>query len=688
VPLDVQEIFRCGVEASSKGGSGDLSSHAAKLYARLDGALLELSSTAGPLECRLGCDSCCHRLVSVTYAELEAIQQAIMNWEPERQSRFVLRLRAEHEATASYWGYEGDSYGGQCPFLVEGVCEVYEQRPAECRGLASTSALACEQALNQEYPLPYLFSHRKLAAEASRASIHGLQAGGGDPRTFDLSHALYTRYVLGSMDLKTAVLRSGPLGEPASEIVSTTLNHPVYKRSKEKWSVDPDQAWQILSPFRTKAFGLLGRMTLPLGYRSSDDLESWWQRMDQAISDFENSNLNPQEVFESMALWTSSNTAYAGRNVKDYLSRIQAKAAEYARLAYPELADSIPLPRKPGRFRVGFIGGGLVRYSGSRWALDWLTQLGSEFETHAINIGQREDEVTGFWIRNADYFHSYQATATEIAKQIRILDLDALIFTDIGAVGQIGQLSLLRLARTQYSCWGHPTTSGSPQIDFFLSSDLMEPENGSDHYSETLIRLPNLGFRLGPLDARPSTKSHSDLGLPTAGYIANVQHPAKLLPEFDSIYLEICDRLNLPMVFVNRIEDGGRFEQRLRSAGMNACLLPKLSPWDYLRVLQLSNFVIDAPAFNGAYTTVDALSVGKPMVSLAGEFMRSRQTFGFATLARVPGIVASSLEDFVALACDENRQQKAMQSLDLGEVFRDRTPVPALAEILHAHGRV
>ena len=61
-------------------------------------------------------------------------------------------------------------------------------------------------------------------------------------------------------------------------------------------------------------------------------------------------------------------------------------------------------------------------------------------------------------------------------------------------------LAAQRLAPVQCSSWGHPETSGFPTIDYFLSSELMEPRNGKDHYSEELVLLPNLSVYLEPAE--------------------------------------------------------------------------------------------------------------------------------------------------------------------------------------------
>ena len=52
------------------------------------------------------------------------------------------------------------------------------------------------------------------------------------------------------------------------------------------------------------------------------------------------------------------------------------------------------------------------------------------------------------------------------------------------------QLAAQRLAPVQCNSLGHPETSGLPTIDYFLSSDLMEPLDAARHYTERLVRLP------------------------------------------------------------------------------------------------------------------------------------------------------------------------------------------------------
>ena len=83
-----------------------------------------------------------------------------------------------------------------------------------------------------------------------------------------------------------------------------------------------------------------------------------------------------------------------------------------------------------------------------------------------------------------------------------------------------------------------------PTLDYFLSSDLMEPPDADDHYSERLIRLPNLSIYYEPLEETPAAMSRSELGLrDDAAVFWCGQSLFKYLPQYDRVFAEIAARV-------------------------------------------------------------------------------------------------------------------------------------------------
>ena len=89
--------------------------------------------------------------------------------------------------------------------------------------------------------------------------------------------------------------------------------------------------------------------------------------------------------------------------------------------------------------------------------------------------------------------------------------------------------------------------------------------------------------------------------------------------------------------------------------------LPQRSRVDFLAVLAHSALALDSFGFSGGNTSLDALSVGLPVLTLPGDFMRGRQTFAMlqAMPDNVPiSLIASDAADYVARSAIAGRRQR------------------------------
>ncbi|MGQ0653373.1 MAG: tetratricopeptide repeat protein, partial [Betaproteobacteria bacterium] len=121
----------------------------------------------------------------------------------------------------------------------------------------------------------------------------------------------------------------------------------------------------------------------------------------------------------------------------------------------------------------------------------WLEHLDrSRIALHGFYLGTAQDEHTEFARSRCETFVSGEK---DWAGEIGARGLDALIYPELGMDTPGFRLASLRLAPLQAVSWGHPETSGLPTVDCYLSAELMEPPDAERHYSERLVRLPNLG---------------------------------------------------------------------------------------------------------------------------------------------------------------------------------------------------
>src|SRR5258708_33016057 len=129
-----------------------------------------------------------------------------------------------------------------------------------------------------------------------------------------------------------------------------------------------------------------------------------------------------------------------------------------------------------------------------------------------------------------------------------------------------------------------------------MSRERVEGVGATTHYSEQLIRLPNLSIYYEPGDVPPISVDRAQLGLrPQAVVYWCCQSPPKYLPQFDGVFARIA--AEVPDSQFTFIEFGGgrsvteifraRLERAFKTVGLNAgdhpVLLPRLAPDPCLR---------------------------------------------------------------------------------------------------------
>ena len=119
------------------------------------------SAWARPFEavgaCRRGCAHCCHIPVTISSVEAELLARAAAR--PLSRPAVSVRLEQladDHAVAAAQALLQGNAAGVACPFLQEGACSVYEQRPIACRTLVNLDddELLCRHASGEDGPAP------------------------------------------------------------------------------------------------------------------------------------------------------------------------------------------------------------------------------------------------------------------------------------------------------------------------------------------------------------------------------------------------------------------------------------------------------------------------------------------------------------------------------------------------------
>ncbi|MEP6883081.1 MAG: hypothetical protein ABI866_13860, partial [Dokdonella sp.] len=350
-----------------------------------------------------------------------------------------------------------------------------------------------------------------------------------------------------------------------------------------------------------------------------------------------------------------------------------------------------------GRVKVGFVSCELRLHTVTRYFSEWIMRLDpGVFEIHAWHLGEDSDAVS---LRIADQVHVFhhepQASPLDLAKAIRDAQLDVLIYLDMGMDSRPQMLAAQRLAPVQCVAYGHPATSGLRNVDWFLSGAAIEPVNAAQHYREQLERLPGLGV----VPTRPPAPASGEW-LRRDGdrpLLLCLQSLFKLTPEFDQAVARIAKATDAQMVFFEfPIHCVHRFEERLSRAfeahGLDASrhvrMLPRRDYAEFLGGVAAADLVLDSIGFSGGATSLDALSVGTPVVTLEGEFMRGRQTAAMLRMLGLEALIAADLDAYVditiALCRDRERRTALRKAIVAGThlLFEPDDVIPALAAFL------
>lgn len=676
----LEDIAKTSAALAARSGSFERFGRLARrLHVLADEEILKVQASAAPCACKSGCSYCCHGLVTATLPELAAIASQVETWPKARRALLDARI-GEYMAQATlYWKGERLALQAECPFLDQGRCSVYEIRPLHCRSKSSYNADDCKKQVDDpEHETKKVPGQSEVCVQLVEGTIKGFQEAERPTGTYELTPSLQ-HFLQGRPGL--------PLKFEVRPARQTDARLRLDLKDVRVQAVSLWDAYQAgtTDPATDPLSSLFG-LDLPMVYSSTDHAEEFWATLNTHVDRLLETKPEPNLAYHALAYARLFYLPYAGRDVKPVLERLMRHFhVEFASKALPQFTAPIDRPRKPGPLRLGYLSTRLIAYNGSRWALGWAGNHGKDIETYALNASQKEDAISLRWRRLADHYFRLPFAAAESAELIRSLDLDALVFTDVGEDGLTLQLSLLRLARYQFGGWGRVITSGSPEIDFYVSSADMEPEDGDNHYTERLVRLPGSGQFLYPEPVTPTTKSREELGLPDRPFVFVGQNPSKLHPSRDHIYRKISERSGKVVVVCTHPSDpeaGETVRARMARAGVDVHLLQRLPLPEYLNVARLADAVLDSLDFGGGITTVQLLSGGIPVVAYPGPFMRGRMAIPFLRQAGAESLIATTEEEFIALACDTSKVKETGENLHPEGLFRDRKPVKALDEFL------
>lgn len=326
-----------------------------------------------------------------------------------------------------------------------------------------------------------------------------------------------------------------------------------------------------------------------------------------------------------------------------------------------EIQHSNPVERSR-RIRIGFVSGDFRRHSVGYFIKAVLTKLDrGAFELWAYYTYPTDDYRTESFRRLfTRWRHVYGSPDNEFCEQIRKDGIDILV--DLSGHTSLNRLPAFaqKPAPIQVSWIGYPDTTGLSQMDYRLTDSFADPEGCADSYHvERLWRMPHSFLCYTPSDHAPDVGPAPCLsrGFVTFG---SFSMRMKIGPECLALWVRVLQAVPNSRLFLKsaigyqnseaRAAMRALFEAHGIAAERVEVVAPKLLLADHLAAYEEIDIALDTFPYHGTTTTCEALWMGVPVVSLAGEHHVSRVGVSLLSNAGLADLVADSEDEYVEIA--------------------------------------
>ena len=261
-------------------------------------------------------------------------------------------------------------------------------------------------------------------------------------------------------------------------------------------------------------------------------------------------------------------------------------------------------------------------------------------------------------LKNAHKVYIYDTDFIKTRDHIASLQLDAIIYLDLGMYWMANYTAFTRLAPIQAMMSGHPDTSGIKNMDYYLTCKDLEMDNADEYYSEKLVRFKNVPTCISKPDLPEKFKSRKELGLPEDKkiyYCPMKNH--KFHPDFDLALKDILEGDKNSVILVPK--DSGessdmiekRIEKHLGETLKGRIIYHRWAEYsEFLSYLREADVVLDTFYFGAGTTLYFAFAVDAPVVTLPGLLGGGRAANAIYKQMGVTDLIAKDKADYTRLA--------------------------------------
>ncbi|MEZ5583806.1 MAG: hypothetical protein R3F37_14605 [Candidatus Competibacteraceae bacterium] len=334
---------------------------------------------------------------------------------------------------------------------------------------------------------------------------------------------------------------------------------------------------------------------------------------------------------------------------------------------YPQHPSYANSPDPERVLRIGYVSGDFRKHAVSRFIEPVLLHHDRDhFEVHCFYNHHHSDGITQRLKEFADVWHSVvKVDDHAAAKLVHDLEIDILI--DLSGYTEGHRLSLFarKPAPVQATWLGYLATTGLATMDYRICDAYTDPPGLTERFhTETLARLPDSQWCHIPYETLQSVADlPADLALTSEtpllknGYLTlgSFNNAAKLNDQVLALWAEVLKAIPDARLHIAAVPSG-RAQQWIDSImarlGVDCKRIEFIPPLDfdkYLTAIAHVDLVLDPFPYNGGTTSIDALIMGVPLITLAGDRSIARGGVSLLSNLGLTELIAATPLEYVAI---------------------------------------
>ncbi len=310
------------------------------------------------------------------------------------------------------------------------------------------------------------------------------------------------------------------------------------------------------------------------------------------------------------------------------------------------------------RLRIGYLSPDFYNHTVMNHFKMFFSQADRErFEIYAYGSVHTPDAMTDRIAEHCDMYRSVHALADEpLAQRIKEDEIDILVNLAGLVAGHRLTALAYKPAPIQIDFQGINTT-GMGQMDVRFSDPYLDPDGGEAYYVERTVRLPRCLVCFTPPPSCPEVAPlpYQRNGLITFGsFNASLKVNRSMVSLWSQVLQEVPDSRLWLKLNASSEELVEQYRQWFEHHGIESERLVlqsrTASYQEHLALHQEIDVALDTYPFNGCVTTMEALWMGVPVVSLYGDRYVSRMGYSLLSHAGLEVFATDHPTQYVAKA--------------------------------------